>query len=255
MATTSTASPFVTYTGGGLQPSRHPEEAKTDAVRLAPGSYAQGTVLGKVTSQTAVNDVQTVTFTGTPTGGTYRLSINGLVTGPITYSTTNGTHQTNVQAALDAILGAGNATAVVTSSGTVVTITFGGAMAGIEQPLIVFYQNSLTGGTAPTATVAHTTLGVTAGGHYAPYDDAASDGRNIAKAILKYACVVDMQGRVTGGGGEWSSTSLTAVAYTTGTFYTNQLVGLDANGANDLGRMIVGTTATLSTAGHELRLT
>lgn len=247
----------ITYPGTCLNPSRDPQEALTDAVRLAPGTYAAGTVLGKVTAVAAANDVQTLTFTGTPTGGTFRLSFNGQVTAPITYSTTDATLQANILAALIALpnVGTGNVTVTSATSGTVVTHTFVGALAGQEQPVMVFYQNSLTGGTTPTATFAHTTLGVTAGGHYAAYDDTKSDGRNIAKALLKYACVVDEQGRVTGGGGEWLNYSLTAVAYYAGTFYTADLTGLDAAGVADLGRMIVGTAAgTLSTTGYEIRL-
>jgi hypothetical protein len=244
----------ITYTGSGLLPSRHPEEAKTDAVRLAPGTYAQGTVIAEIVSDTAVNDVQTVTFTGTPTGGTYRLALGDIVTGPITYSTTNGTHQTSAQAALDAALGAGAATAVVTSSGTVVTITAGGTMAGLELPPFIFYSNALTGGTNPTATVARTTLGVTAGGHWVAYATARTDGGGVARGILKYACTVNNFGVVTGGGGEWTTTALTAVAYLSGWFYTKELTGLDSDGVTDFGKLYpVG--ATLTATGVELKIT
>lgn len=248
----------ITFTGGpGLTPSRHPEDAKTDAVRLAPGTYLQGTVLGQITSPTAVNDVQTLTFTGTPTGGTFRISFNNQVTGPITYSTTNGTLQTNIQTAMDALPNSpanGSWTVVVTSSGTVATFTAAGAFAGIEQPLMTFYQNSLTGGSTPTAAFVHTTLGVTAGGHYAAYDDTKSDGRNVAAAILKYAATVNEQGQIVAGGGEWTTTNLETQAYTTGWFYTKQLVGLDAAGVTDLGK-IYPTGGSLSAAGTELKIT
>lgn len=247
-----------TYTGGMLQPSRTPEEAKTTAVVLAPGTYVKGQVVAQRSSVTLTNDVQTITFTGTPTGGTFRLSFNGEVTAPITYSVTDATLQANVAAALNALagIGASGVGVVSSSSGTVVAVTFSGAnVLGREMPLLVFYQNSLTGGTAPTATVAHTTFGMGAGGTFVSYDDARTDGGGVAKGILPYAVTVDAFGRHTVGGGEWGTNlGKTAPMYFAGTFYTNELTGLDAAGVADLGKLLTGTTSLLSNDATELKI-
>lgn len=203
------ASATNTYSGGPLQPSRTPEEAKTTAVKLAVGTYAKGTVVAQRDTLTAANDVQTMTVTGTPTGGSFKLSFNGQVTAAITYSTTDATLQANVTAALEALsnVGTGNVTAASSSSGTVVAITFQAALGNIEQAALTFFQNSLTGGSSPTASFARTTRGRAAGGLFVAYDDARSDGGGVAKGVLPYSVVVDERGGHTVGGGEWGMPS------------------------------------------------
>lgn len=253
----------TTYSGSGLVPSRNPEEANTDAIKLAPGTYSKGQAIGQYTALAAVNEVQTITFTGIPTGGTFRLAFNGQVTDAITYSTTNATLQANVQAALQALsnVGADNVTCVSSSSGTVVACTFAGALAAQDQPPISLYSNSLTGGTDPTFTVAETTPGHAAGAYYGPYDDAASDGRQTCRCFLKFPTVVDEQGNHSyAAGGITAAVEKTAVAYFSGTFFTSTpagalaLPGLDANGVADVGRMIVGVSSSLTALGSELRM-
>jgi hypothetical protein len=51
----------------------------------------------------AVNNQQTVNFGGTVTGGTFELAFNSVTTGPITYSSTASTLQSNIQTALTAL--------------------------------------------------------------------------------------------------------------------------------------------------------
>lgn len=250
------ASATNTYTGGPLQPSRTPEEAKTTAVKLAVGTYAKGTVVAQRDTLTAANDVQTMTVTGTPTGGSFKLSFNGQVTAAITYSTTDATLQANVTAALEALsnVGTGNVTAASSSSGTVVAITFQAALGNIEQAALTFFQNSLTGGSSPNASFARTTRGRAAGGLFVAYDDARSDGGGVAKGVLPYSVVVDERGGHTVGGGEWGAGQLSAPVYFAGTFFTAELVGLDANGVADLGKLLTGTTSLLSNAATELKI-
>jgi hypothetical protein len=245
-----------TYSGSPLQPSRTPEEAKTTAVKLAVGTYAKGTVVAQRDTLTAANDVQTMTVTGTPTGGTFKLSFNGQVTSAITYSQTDATLQANVQAAMDALpnVGAGNSAVVSSGSGTSVAITFQGLLGNIEQAALTFFQNSLTGGSSPTASFARTTRGRAAGGLWVAYDDTRTDGGGVARAVLSYAVVVDEQGRHTVGGGEWGSGQLSAPVYFAGTFYTKELVGLDANGVADIGKLLTGTTALLTDPATEIKL-
>lgn len=118
------------------------------------------------------NEVQTLTIGGTPTGGTFRLSASGFSTAAITWSNVNATLIAAIDAALEAlpVIGAGN---VVTAAGTLtagigtVTLTFGGALAGVPAPQVGVADNSLTG-TTPTLAVARTTPGVAATGRGAP---------------------------------------------------------------------------------------
>ena len=51
---------------------------------------------------TGTNTVQTIAFTGTPTGGTFTLAFNGATTAPIAYSATFATLASNITAALAA---------------------------------------------------------------------------------------------------------------------------------------------------------
>lgn len=105
----------------------------------------------------AVNEVQTLTITGTPTGGNFTLTFDGQTTASIA-------HNANAAAVQSALEGLSNiAVGDVTCGGgalpgTPVTITFGGRLAGRRLPLITA-TNSLTGGTAPAITIATTTDG------------------------------------------------------------------------------------------------
>jgi hypothetical protein len=100
--------------------------------------------------------VQTLTITGTPTGGTFTLTsaapLPVATTAPIPYTATAA----QVQSALDAILGAGNT--VVSGLPQALTITFRGADAGEAIPDLAA-TNNLTGGIGPSITVAATSVG------------------------------------------------------------------------------------------------
>lgn len=108
-----------------------------------------------LTSGSYVPDVQTLTTSGVPTGGTFMLSFLSVQSTPIVYNAAASA----VQTALNALPGIATAGGVVCSGGplpTAVVVTFN--QNGI-QPLILA-QSSLTGGTTPLASVAHTTPGV-----------------------------------------------------------------------------------------------
>lgn len=113
-----------------------------------------------------VNEVQTLTIGGTPTGGTFTLAFDGFITAPITWSATNATLIANIDAALEALpnIGTGGVTTAVgtmTAGIGTATITFGGNLARQPVPTITVASNDLTG-TTPTVAVAETTAGVAA---------------------------------------------------------------------------------------------
>lgn len=126
-------------------------------------SYEFGTSKYLIFSATALtsagtNEVQTVTITGTPTGGTFTLTFAGETTAAIAYNA----NAAAVQAALVALGNVNSGDIVVTGGalpGTAVTLTFGGQYAGTNVPALTA-TSSLTGGTSPAITVATTTAGV-----------------------------------------------------------------------------------------------
>jgi hypothetical protein len=137
---------------------------------IVGGTVIEGTV-GKAIAipgapVAGTNEVQTLTFGGTPTGGTYRLAFEGLTTPAIAWSAVNATLLASLNAALDALPTVGTVGLVATAGtltagiGTVL-LTAGAALARKAIPLVVVADNSLTG-TAPTLVNAETTPGVTA---------------------------------------------------------------------------------------------
>lgn len=116
---------------------------------------------GAVAPVNGTSEIQTLTIGGTPAGGTFTLSYDGIVSPPIAWSATNGTLVANVDAALEAILGAGAVTTAVNSMtagvGTI-NITFTGIYAKRNVPQLV--AASSLAGTNPTAAVTTATPGV-----------------------------------------------------------------------------------------------
>jgi len=125
------------------------------------GSMIARAITDGITLSGGVNEVQRISVTGTPTGGTFRLRFKGAETANITYSTTGGTTATNIQTALNALgtIGA-SGVAVTNPSGTNFDITFSGtAMAGQPQPVAEITNLAFTGGASPSATISRTTIG------------------------------------------------------------------------------------------------
>lgn len=100
------------------------------------------------------NCVQTLTITGTPTGGTYRLRWKGQRTAAINYNA----NAAAIQSALEALSNIGSGNVAVSGSGPF-TVTFQGTLAGQRQELLELDTNSMTGGTSPSLTIAMTTPG------------------------------------------------------------------------------------------------
>src|SRR5690606_30419747 len=137
------------------------------------------------------NEVQTVTISGTPTGGTFTLEYGGEDTDGIAHNAAASA----VQSALESLstVGAGNVT-VTGSAGGPYSVTFTGALAGTNVAQMTA-DDELTGGTTPGVAVTTATAGVNS--HYpsgyipsgtaigkvtstdlfGPYDNNASDGR------------------------------------------------------------------------------
>lgn len=97
-----------------------------------------------------ISEVQSITVTGPPTGGTFRLGFAGAVTGPLPYNLTAAALQTALEQL--APVGAGNVTVTGTAPGPFL-VTFGGAYAGVNVPQITVEATSLT----PSGAVAVTT--------------------------------------------------------------------------------------------------
>jgi hypothetical protein len=104
------------------------------------------------------NEVQRVTITGVPTGGTFALTYAGATTANIAYNATAAAVQTALEALGNIAVGD-----VVATGGplpaTAVTITFGGTQNVRDVPAITA-SNALTGGTTPTVTPTTITPGV-----------------------------------------------------------------------------------------------
>jgi len=82
-------------------------------------------------------------------------------------------------------------------------------------------------------------------GIYKPYLAGNSDGSQVAKGILQYACIVDASGNVTLAG-EFGQTQLGVPMYIGGgaVFNTAELTGLDAAAVTALGASLIeGTVA------------
>lgn len=137
------------------------------------------------------NEVQTVTISGTPTGGTFTLTFGGQETAGIAHNAAASA----VQSALELLstVGAGNVT-VSGSAGGPYTVTFAGDLAGANVAQMTA-DDELTGGTTPSVAVTTATAGVnshypngyipsgtaigkvSATGLFGPYDNSAGDGR------------------------------------------------------------------------------
>jgi hypothetical protein len=102
------------------------------------------------------NEVQTVTITGSPTGGTFKLGLDGSVTSDIAPDATASA----VGSALVALptIGTGNV-AVTGSAGGPYTVTFQGALANRGHSLLTKDSLLLTGGTTPNISIDYTTSG------------------------------------------------------------------------------------------------
>lgn len=137
------------FNGFSINGSRDGMDANAELFGLA---ITTGETMGGAT-----NEVQTVSITGTPTGGTFTLTFRGETSAAINHNATAAA----VQAALEALqqIGPGNvACGGGPLPGSGVTVTFKGSLGGLDVPLMTT-AHTLTGGTTPTSAVAATTPG------------------------------------------------------------------------------------------------
>lgn len=117
------------------------------------------------------NEVQTLTVTGGPTGGTFTITWSGQTTAAIAYSATAAV----VQTALEALSNIAPGDVTVTgAAGGPWTLTWGGAQLG-ENVAAPTTTETFTGGTSPDITIATTTAGGTA---------ATADGSDVFAGFL-----------------------------------------------------------------------
>ena len=122
-----------------------------DALRGLPSTGNQVTV-----TAVATDEVQTITFSGDPTSGTFDLDFGGSITTPIDFAGpgAGATTAQNIQDALRALPNLGDQLTVVAISDYEYAVTFLGPDGGTDQPLLVVSNNALDQGTiAITETV------------------------------------------------------------------------------------------------------
>lgn len=134
----------------------------TTAVTTASRSAA---VQPYVDKTPGTNQVNTISTTGVPTGGTFTLTVNGVTSAPIAFNAAAAT----IQAALVAMsnIAAGDVVAAGGALPTAVTLTWGGAYAG-QVVTVSANGAALTGGTTPTATSVVTTAGAVGSDGFGP---------------------------------------------------------------------------------------
>jgi len=151
----------------GFEPASHLRgNVRTDARILTtqtlivkksfPLIFSSGNV--QVAAVTGTNEQQTVTMTGSPTGGTFTLTYGGATTAAIPYNAT----ALQVYTALVALssIGLGNikVTGTQLPAGTV-TVEFTGALSATDVAAMT-KTDSLTGGTTPATVITTATAGV-----------------------------------------------------------------------------------------------
>lgn len=103
----------------------------------------------------SANETQTITITGSPTGGSYTLTFDGQTTASIAYNANAATIQTRLEALSNIAVG----DVSITGTGPF-TVTFTGNLAQVDVPQMTA-TSSLTGGTAPAVNIATTGAGST----------------------------------------------------------------------------------------------
>lgn len=106
--------------------------------------------------QKANDELQSVTVTGSPTGGTFTLTFDGDTTANINHNASAATVQTEL-AALSSI-GNGNV-AVSGNAGGPWTVRLTGTLARVDQPLLTANAGGLTGGVTPDVVIAQVQAG------------------------------------------------------------------------------------------------
>jgi hypothetical protein len=103
------------------------------------------------------SEVQTLTVTGSPTGGSFKLKFRDRMTASIAYNADAAA----IQSALEALSTIGTGNVAVTGTGPF-TLTFQAAKGKQALPNVTLAVNALTGGSSPSVTCVEATPGVDA---------------------------------------------------------------------------------------------
>jgi hypothetical protein len=145
-----------------------------DGQLIAAGQ--KGLVFGTVLVKIAAGTIQTVTITGSPTGGSFTLGVNAKGSTQTTGAIASNANAAAVQAALEALSNVDVGDVTVTGTNPAFTVAFGGTLISVVVPAMA-HTDSLTGGTSPAVAVAVTNVGQTTTNYYGPADTTATDGR------------------------------------------------------------------------------
>jgi hypothetical protein len=237
------------YSGRKLVPIYKPEKADELPINLVPNQrYERGRLLGHVATPT--NDVQTLTVTGTPTGGSLVIrAFDPFGGGSGTFVLPFDANAATAQTAVRSVLGPHITVSGGPLPGTALVFTASGSFVSMPINLMQIESNLLTGGATPGggASFVHTTIGANSG-QFGKYDPAGPDnGLRTARRINAYEVAVDSGGNVTFGPvaveGYNGEVFPAATAYVSGYFDTKELYGLDATAVGQLGRLVHGTVA------------
>lgn len=147
---------FETAQSGTLDVSSLVSGTDYDAtLKVVPSGLALSFDGSKYVRFGGVSEVQAITITGAPTGGTFTITFDGETTAAIAYNATAAT----VQAALEALSNVNPGDITVGGAAGAWTLTFGGRYAEQSVPQVTA-ASSLTGGADPAVTPSTTTAGV-----------------------------------------------------------------------------------------------
>ncbi|MER7167040.1 hypothetical protein ABT336_13360 [Micromonospora sp. NPDC000207] len=142
--------------------------AFTKNIHYPDGFIPSGILVARITSGEgadmygpyagSASEVQTVTITGGPTGGTFTLTLSGETTSGIAYNATASAVR-DALAALPSVSGNDIAVSGGPGPATPFTVAFKGRFAGQNVAQMTASAASLTGGTSPAVNVATTTGG------------------------------------------------------------------------------------------------
>lgn len=152
------------------------------ALHYPDGYLPGGLILGEVAASPSVHgiygggtdEVQQVTITGSPTGGSFTLTFEGQTTAAIAFNASAAT----VRAALEALSNVAVGEAVVTGGpgpATPWSVRFTGSLGDADRTQMTADGTGLTGGSTPAVAVTTTTAGTA---------NAVSDGRQTAVGLL-----------------------------------------------------------------------
>lgn len=232
-----------TYTANPLMPL-YPGSKMLPVNLAANTKFPKGVILGQVS--TPVNDVQTLTVTGAPTGGLVRIrAYNPYSGGSATFDLVWNSTAAAAQTAIRAQLGISVSVTGGPLPGTPLVFTFHTYFAFMPVTLMVVDTSLLTGGT-PATTIVKTTNGASKG-TFGAYASGNADGTQVARCILQYQCATDSSGRITFGPlaieGYNGEVFPDAPAFVGGFFDTKELVGLDQAAVDAMGFLKSGTIA------------